>query len=123
MLGVALTLFAVAALGGITMAVLRLRGMPRPPLWLALAHGLVAAAGFGFLIYEAVSVGLGSLALIALVVLVLAALGGSVLFLGFDLRGKELPVAFVFAHGLIALTGFMLLAVYHYKMHEWGLRP
>ncbi len=123
MLGVALTLFAVAALGGATIAAMRLRGTPRPPTWLALAHGTVAAGAVGCLVYEVVTVPPGTLALAALAVLVLAALGGSALFLGFHLRGKELPIVLVFGHGLIALTGFIMLAVYHYKAHEWGLRP
>jgi len=123
MLGVALTLFALAALGGATMAVLRLRGMTRPPLWLAIAHGALALTGLGFLGYEAANTVLGTLALAGSAAMVLAALGGATLFFGFHLRGKALPIPFVLGHGLIALTGFVLLAMYHYKAHEWGLRP
>ena len=42
---VALVLFALAALGGAAMAVLRFQGRPQPPLGLALVHGAAAAAG------------------------------------------------------------------------------
>jgi hypothetical protein len=45
----------------------------------------------------------------ALVILILAALGGATLFLGFHLRNKPLPMPFVIGHGLIAATGFALL--------------
>ena len=123
MMGVALTLFAVAALGGATIAIMRLRGIPRPPTWLALAHGAIAAGGLGCLIYDVATITPGNLALGALGVLILAALGGATMFLGFHMRGKELPIALVFGHGLIAIAGFVMLAVYHYKAHEWGLRP
>ena len=38
-------LFGLAALGGLVMAFLRWSGAPRPPDWLAMGHGLLAAAG------------------------------------------------------------------------------
>ena len=38
-------LFAIAALGGITMAMIRFTGRDYPPMWLAIIHGLFAAAG------------------------------------------------------------------------------
>ena len=49
---------ALAAVGGLTLAVIRLRGAPWPPLWMALGHGAVAATGVGLLIYAAVSTGI-----------------------------------------------------------------
>ena len=118
MLGAALTLFAVAALGGATVAVLRFQGTPRPPTWLAILHGVIAASGFAVLGYEAATVGLASLALIGSGVLVLAALGGATMFFGFHLREKPLPIALVVGHGLIALTGFALLASSYLKLDE-----
>jgi hypothetical protein len=68
-------LLAVAALGGLTMAVIRLRGAPQPPTWLALVHGAVAATGLGMLIYQALTTGVPQLAQYAIYVFVLAALG------------------------------------------------
>jgi hypothetical protein len=47
---VALVLFALAALGGATMAILRFKGRPQPPLALALVHGAGAAAALTSLI-------------------------------------------------------------------------
>lgn len=100
---------ALAALGGLTLAVIRLRGAPWPPLWMALGHGVVAATGVGILIYAAASQGIPALAQIALGIFILAAFGGAVLLLGFHLRSKALPIPFVVGHGLIAATGFVLL--------------
>lgn len=102
-------LLGLAALGGLTMAAIRLRGAPFPPMWLALVHGVVAATGVGVLIYFALTSGIPELATAALVIFILAALGGATLFLGFHLRNKPLPIPFVVAHGLIAATGFGLL--------------
>jgi hypothetical protein len=123
MMGVALTLFALAALGGATIAALRIGGTPRPPTWLALLHGAVALAGLGFMAAEIATTSLGTWAYVGVGVLALAALGGAVLFFGFHLQGKALPILLVLGHGLIALIGFTLLALYHYKAHEWGWRP
>lgn len=100
---------ALAAVGGATLAAIRLRGAPYPPLWLALGHGAVAAAGVGLLIYAAISPGIPGLAQVALGIFIVAALGGAVLLLGFHLRGKALPIPFVLGHGLIAATGLVLL--------------
>ena len=49
---------AVAAVGGATLATIRLRGGLRPPTWMALGHGAVAATGLVLLIYAAVTTGL-----------------------------------------------------------------
>lgn len=102
-------LLGLAALGGITMAAMRVRGTPLPPMWLALVHGAVAGTGVGVLIYFAVATGIPALAQVALGVFILAALGGATLFLGFHLRNKPLPILFVIGHGLIAATGYALL--------------
>jgi hypothetical protein len=99
----------LAALGGLTLAGIRISGAPRPPTWLAVGHGLVAATGVGLLIYAAVTTGLPTFAQIALGVFVLAALGGATLFLGFHLREKALPIPLVIGHGLVAVTGYALL--------------
>jgi hypothetical protein len=102
-------ILALAALGGLTLAVIRLRGAPWPPTWMALGHGSVAALGVGWLIYVAVTTGLPTLALVALGIFILAALGGVVLFLGFHMASKPLPVPLVIGHGLIAVTAYVLL--------------
>ena len=101
----------LAALGGLTLAGIRLSGKPRPATWMAVGHGLVAAAGLALLIYAAATTTIPLLAQIALGVLILAALGGATLFLGFHLREKALPIPFVLGHGLTALTGYVILLV------------
>lgn len=106
----AAVLFALAALGGLTMAGIRLSGAPRPPTWLALGHGAIAAAGLVTLIYAATQ-GIPTLGLVALGVFVLAALGGATIFVGFHLKEKPLPILFVLGHGAVAVTGFVLLLV------------
>jgi hypothetical protein len=101
----------LAALGGLAMAGIRLTGAPRPPTWLALGHGAIALTGLGLLIYTAATSGIPELAQVALGIFMLAALGGLVMFLGFHLKNKPLPILFVVGHGLIALTGLALLLI------------
>ena len=108
-LALACILFTLTALGGAVLAAIRLRGAPWPPLWLALGHGAAAALAFAALGYQAATRGLYGLAQIAAGVLVLAALGGATLLLGFHLRNKPLPVALVVGHGAIAIAGVALL--------------
>jgi len=107
---------ALAAVGGLTLAIIRLRGAPRPPTWMALGHGAVAATGLGLLIYAAFDPGIPTLGQAALCVLVLAALGGATMFIGFHLRQQPLPIPLVIGHGLIAATGFLLLLA---TMFHW----
>jgi hypothetical protein len=108
---------ALAAAGGLVLAVIRLKGEPWPPLWLALGHGAIAATGIGLLVYAAMSpVGIPRLAQIALGIFVLAALGGAVLFFGFHMRRKPLPIPFVLGHGLIAAVGLVLLLLDTFKL-------
>ena len=106
---IAAILFALAALGGATLAAIRLSGKPLPPLWMALGHGAVAAAGLITLLYIAATQSIPALAQYALGVFILAALGGATLFAGFHLRNKPLPIPLVIAHGAIAVCGFVLL--------------
>jgi hypothetical protein len=99
----------LAAIGGLTLAVVRLRGASWPPLWMALGHGLVAAVGVGLLAYAAATQGIPTLAQVALAIFVVAGLGGATLLLGFHLRSKPLPIPLVLGHGVIAATGYVLL--------------
>jgi hypothetical protein len=106
---IAAVFFALAALGGLTMAGIRLSGTPRPPTWLALGHGAIAAAGLITLIYAAVTSSLPTIALIALGCFILAALGGGTIFTLFHLRAKPLPIPLVIGHGAFAIAAFVLL--------------
>ena len=109
MLTTAVLLFAIAALGGITLATLHFRhkNLPMP---LALIHGLLAAAGLVVLIMAVVGGSTGNLLIASLALFVIAALGGFALF-SFHLRRLPLPTPVVFIHGLVAVVAFLLLLV------------
>lgn len=104
----AIVLFAVAAAGGLTMAVLHFRGRTPPPPVLAGLHGVLAASGLVVLLLAVMKAGTGGASGIALGLFLLAALGGFAL-LSFHLRGKALPNGLVVGHGLLAVTGFVVL--------------
>jgi hypothetical protein len=108
-------LFTLAAMGGAVLASFPLRGIPRPPTWLALGHGAVAVLGFAALIYHAMTSTPTLWTQYAAGTLVLAAVGGAMLFFGFHLRQKPLPVPLVLGHGLAALCGVVLswISVYY----------
>ena len=103
-------LFSLTALGGAILASFPLRGAGRPPTWLALGHGLVAVCSFVALFYAfATASAMSGLAQAGMVVLLLAAIGGATLFLGFHVRSKPLPLVLVAGHGLTAIAGVVLL--------------
>ena len=109
MMTIAAVLFAVAALGGITLATLHFRHKGLP-LALALGHGLLAAAGLVILIVAVVGGSTGNLVIVSLALFVIAALGGFALF-SFHLRRQPLPTPVVLIHGLVAVVAFVLLLV------------
>src|SRR5262245_27511836 len=82
----------LAALGGVTMAGIRLSGTPLPPTWLALGHGGIAAVGLVLLIQAVLTTTVPTMAQVALGIFVLAALGGATMFIGFHMREKALPI-------------------------------
>ena len=104
-------LFALAAVGGITMLVIRLRGTPFPPTWLAIGHGFIALSGLVILGNAYLIASLPSLANWALLLFLIAAAGGATLFFGFHMRSRPLPIPFVLGHGLLAATGLILLVL------------
>jgi hypothetical protein len=104
-------LFALAAVGGATMAVLRLRGAARPPDWLTMLHGLLAAAGLVLLLNAYFTVGLPGMAQLALLLFLLAAAGGAYINLGFHSKQLPLPIPLMLGHAALAVVGFLLLLV------------
>lgn len=109
MLAWAATLFALAALGGLAMAVLKGRGV-MPPIWLAAGHGLLALAGLVLLAVGAVREPAGVLPWAALVLFVVGGLWGLEL-LRSHLREGDFPLAGAAGHGGLALVAFILLLV------------
>ena len=107
----ATALFAVSAAGGLTMAGIRFSGKPQPPTWLAMLHGLLAAAGLTLLTYACFTVGLPGMAQLAVVLFAAAAAGGAFMNLNFHWKMLPLPKWLVVVHGAIAAFGFLLLVI------------
>src|SRR5262245_5002706 len=108
MLLYAVIVFAIAALGGLTLAaVYVLRGRLAP--WaLSLLHAALGAIGLLLLIYAALTTGIPGTALAALVILVIAGLGGFYLA-SIHLRGEVATKSVVFIHAGVAVIGFLTL--------------
>jgi hypothetical protein len=105
----AAVVFAIAALGGATLATMHFRGRTVLPMPLALLHGLLAATGLVLLIAAALTMpGFGGMGLAALVIFLVAALGGFYLF-AHTVRGRRLPSPVVLIHGGAAVVAFLLL--------------
>lgn len=102
-------LFGIAALGGLTMAVMRLQGKPLPPLWLAAVHGVIAASGLVMLVMAIAEGTVPKAAVISAVGFGLAALGGAFLLVGFHLKEKALPIPIMLTHGIVAVISFIIL--------------
>lgn len=109
MLQSAAGLFTLAALGGLVMAGIRFGGKHNPPAWLAMLHGLLAAAGITLLAYAALTEDVPSLAVIAVLLFLLAAGGGAVLSLAYKWKQRLLPAWLVLVHALLAVVGYVLL--------------
>ena len=105
---IALVLFALAAVGGVVLALIRFRGKPNPPMGLALVHGAAAAAGLVALIALVAQGQATSSGKTALVLFVIAALGGFGLFFH-HLKKVALPIWMVIIHALVAVTAFLIL--------------
>src|ERR1051326_6987568 len=108
MLTPALVLFVVAALLGLAVAVtiLKKKETSKP---VAVLHGLFGAAGLVLLLLHAMK-NPDRLLTAAIVILVVAALGGALLFVN-DVRKKPGPVALLVIHALaaVAAVGLVLM--------------
>jgi hypothetical protein len=105
-----LILFAIAAVAGLTMAIMHFRGVSPPKTVLAVVHGLFAASGLVALLLALIKTGFGGNPGLAFGLLVVAALGGFVL-VSFHAQKKRLPSALVIGHALLAVAGFATLLV------------
>jgi hypothetical protein len=106
MLTIALVVFGVAAIGGATLAYMRIvkKDVSMP---LAIVHGIAAASGLVLLILGVMQMG-GPGNKASLVIFLVAALGGFTLF-SFHLRSRPLPVPLVLIHGGAAVVAFLVL--------------
>lgn len=105
----ALVLFALGAIGGSILASMRFAGR-QLPMPLALLHGALGAAGIVSLLLAVLGDGSPGTARTALILFIVAAVGGFVLF-SFHLRKRELPTGVVVVHGLVAVAAFLVLLV------------
>jgi hypothetical protein len=108
MLLVALVCFALAAVIGLTLASKIIRKAPTSKP-VALAHGLVAATGLVLVIVYMLNAP-NRLLTWAVGLLVVAALGGAVLFTN-DLRKKPGPVGLIAIHALVALVAVVIVVM------------
>lgn len=110
MLQTAVVLLLLTAAGGVVMAIRRLGAKQNPPDWLAMAHGLLAAAAFTLVIYAAFQEGIPASAVTGVVVLLVAAAGGIVMNLHYHLAGQLIPQWLLHLHILLAVVGTTLIA-------------
>jgi len=107
MLSLAVIVFAIAAVGGLILALHVLRDRFAP--WsLSILHALLGATGLVLVSLAVVGDEGGSLILGSLLMLVVAALGGFFLA-SFHLRKRLPPKAIVILHALLAIVGVGLL--------------
>lgn len=100
---IAIALFLAAAVGGLIMAAGIFKDR-KPPMALALVHGVAAAAGLLLIAYVWLQGNANTMLLAGLGILVAAALGGFFLF-SFHVRDKSHPKAVVVLHALLAVGG------------------
>ncbi len=108
MLNYAITVFAIAALGGIVLAAHVLRNKFAPWL-LSCVHALLGAAGLVLLITLLAQGDAPQQVLTGFVLLLVAALGGFFLA-SFHVRKKLPPKAVVIIHAGVAVVGLLTLA-------------
>ncbi len=107
MLRYALIVFAIAAVGGLTLAASVLRGRLAP--WaLSVAHAALGATGLVLLLVIVTQAASAARITAALGLFVVAALGGFYLA-SLHWRGIVAPRAVVFVHGGVAVAGFLTL--------------
>lgn len=108
MLITTIILFALAATFGLVLItkVLRDEATPKPVVY---THGAAAALALVLLIIAYINQG-DSMLMTSLLVFVVAALGGFVMF-GRDLTQRTIPKWLAVVHALAAVTGFVLLLI------------
>lgn len=111
MLRTAVALFAIAAVGGLVMTGIRFLRHVNPPAWLAMLHGLLAAAGLALVGFAAFTAGVPSIVVIGFVLLLVAAAGGALLNLRYQWKQRLLPGSIVAIHATAAVVGFGCLVV------------
>ena len=102
-------LFAIAALGGVTLAVMKMSGRELP-MPIVIGHGIFAACGLVALIIMVAQSRENSLMNGSLLLFLITAVGGFTL-LSFHLRNKPHPLSLIGAHGLLAVISFIIFLI------------
>ena len=108
MLYTIIAIFALAAIFGLTLLTYVLKNKETPK-GIMIVHGLFAAVGLVLLFSYIFGNKPGPME--SGILFVIAALGGFIL-LARDLTGKAIPKWLAVAHGLIAVSGFILLLIF-----------
>jgi hypothetical protein len=110
----AAVLLGIAAVGGLMLAGLRMKG-GNPPLLFAFVHGGLAAAGVVTLGIAAFTVTAhdGPLKIAFGVVIVAALLGANLV--RHHLAGRLIPLGALAVHALVAVTGYCFLLAYFFS--------
>jgi hypothetical protein len=106
MLTSAIVLFGLGAVGGVILAYLHI-SKKDVPFILVVGHGILVATALVLLILTVAKVG-GTMLTTALVIFLVAAIGGFIL-LSYHLRTRLLPVPLIYIHGLAAVAAFVIL--------------
>ena len=109
---VCVVLFAVAAVFGVINLV-RVVAAGRAPRATVYIHGAFAAVSLVLLVIYSI-INSQAAPIIAVILFVIAALGGFVLF-GIDVATKKPPKWLGFVHGAVAVAGFVFLLVFASK--------
>ena len=112
----AVVLLAFTAAGGLLMAGMRFSGSAHPPPLVTMLHGVLASSGLTLLLFLGIAGSLPTLAWAGIALLLVAALGGLVLNLGYHWQNKALPIWLILVHAAVAAVGFVVLA-----MAAWNL--
>jgi hypothetical protein len=107
----ATTLLAIAFATGLAMAVVRFAGDRQSPPWLPKLHGFAAVAALALLVFGWLNLPIPKAASFGLLTLLVAAMFGVALNLGYHWRQKPLPEGLVFAHMSIAFVGFLVVGM------------
>jgi hypothetical protein len=113
LLGIALILFAVAAVLGLIFAANYFKN-GKLPLGLAAVHGIFAASGLVLLIISVLMGETSTIGIIAMIIFIIAALGGFILLYNHLTKGK-LPRQLIAIHAVAAVIAFLILLLGGFK--------
>ncbi|HEY4037325.1 MAG TPA: hypothetical protein VGM15_00770 [Burkholderiaceae bacterium] len=107
MLTIAISLFLVAATGGLTMAIFIFKNR-YPPFFLIGAHGFFGLGALALAIWTTGMPGTPSLVDYGIVAIMLGAVGG-IFLISFQFRNEAQPKIVVVLHALVAVSGVSCL--------------